>query len=220
MELYRALPKENQAAVKALDSDRMMNALTPLVKNRMLLARAEAAHLKLDPEREKMLAERLEGVAVTEMLRNEVKVGAVVSDSAVRAVWATDSLKYPGKTYEQAAPEIQKALLAEKMQRVNTQAGQRELVHQLAKKMEATVKVERFPDNYELVLAQLAPVRLGQRRREGSGRRRAAGSAGGRRERLAGTFRYRGGSRRADSTDPWWSRARRRATPSPSSGDP
>ena len=158
VELYHGLPKENQAAVKALDSDRMMNALTPLVKNRMLLARAEAAHLKLDPERQKMLDERVEGVAVTEMLRNEVKTSAVVSDSATRAVWATDSLRYPGKTFEQAAPEIQKQLLAEKMQRVNSQAGQRELVHQVAKRVESTIKVERFPDNYELVLAQLAPI--------------------------------------------------------------
>ncbi len=158
VELYLGLPKENQAAVKALDSDRMMNALTPLVRNRMLLARAEAAHLKLDPERQKMLDERLEGVIVTEMLRNEVKTGAVVSDSAARAAWTADSTRYAGKTFDQAAPEIRKAILAEKMQRVNSQAGQRELVHQLAKKMEGKIKVERFPDNYELVLALLAPA--------------------------------------------------------------
>jgi parvulin-like peptidyl-prolyl isomerase len=156
--LYHGLPKENQAAVKALDRDRMLKALTPLVRNRMLLSRAEATDLKLDPDRQKMLDERLESVKVTEMLRQQVKKDAVVTDSTIRTAWGKDSTLYAGKTLAEAEPEIREAMMGKTMQRVNSPAGQRELVHEIAKGMEGKVEVRRFPENYELVLAQLAPA--------------------------------------------------------------
>jgi parvulin-like peptidyl-prolyl isomerase len=154
---YRNLPPQNQAAVKALDRERMLGtALPPLVRNEMLMARAEAQGLELDPERRKRLDERVRGLVVGEMLRRRVKQQVVIGDSAVRAEYAAKPETY-GKTLEEAEPAIRAALLERQMARVNTPEGQRELVREIAQGVEGKVEVERLEKNYELVLKQLPP---------------------------------------------------------------
>ena len=156
VELYRALPPQNQSAVKALDRDRMLSALTPLVRNRMLLGRAKAAPLKLDPDRQKKLDERMQALLLSELMERRVKEEVAVSDSAVAATYAAAPERF-GESLEEADSIVRRTLLAERMKAVNTREGQRRLVREIARKSEVKVDVKRFKDNYELVMKQLTP---------------------------------------------------------------
>lgn len=156
LDLYRRLPPENQAAARALDRTRMFNAITPLVRNRMLIGRAEAEGTRLDAERQRRLDERVRGMVMAEMLRERVKRAIVISDSAVAAAHEADSGRY-GNSLEEARPAIRQALLEERMGQANTWEGQRQMILEIAKGMEGKVEVKRFPENVELVFQELPP---------------------------------------------------------------
>jgi parvulin-like peptidyl-prolyl isomerase len=157
VERFRGLPPENQAAVKALDRGRMVQALAPLVRNEMILGRAEAIGLELDETRRKQLEDRLESVRVTEMLRRSVREDVTVSDSALRAAWVADSGRFAGASFEESKPALRQGLVQERITRANSWEGQREMVLKIAETVRDDVDVERYEDRYELVLELLGP---------------------------------------------------------------
>jgi parvulin-like peptidyl-prolyl isomerase len=157
VERFRGLPPENQAAVKALDRGRMVQALAPLVRNEMILGRAEALGLELDETRRKQLEDRLESVRVTEMLRRSVREDVAVSDSALRAAWVADSGRFAGSSFEESKPALRQSLVQERITRANSWEGQREMVLKIAETVRDDVDVERYEDRYELVLELLGP---------------------------------------------------------------
>ncbi|HEY7530874.1 MAG TPA: peptidylprolyl isomerase [Gemmatimonadota bacterium] len=157
VERFRGLPAENQAAVKALDRGRMVQALAPLVRNEMIVGRAEALGMELDEARQRQLDDRLESVRVTEMLRRRVRENVTVSDSALRAAWTADSTRFAGSSFEEATPALRQSVVQERLNRANSWEGQREMVLEIAETVRDDVDVERYEDGYEGVLELLGP---------------------------------------------------------------
>ncbi|MBA2564616.1 MAG: peptidylprolyl isomerase, partial [Gemmatimonadetes bacterium] len=119
VERFRGLPQENQAAVRALDTrDKMVSALTPLVKNSMLISRATAAGLELDPDRQQKLDDRVSIMVVQDMLRRRVQDEVAISDSAVDVAYRADSAKYGSA--EEARPAIRRNLMQQRLAAAGT----------------------------------------------------------------------------------------------------
>jgi parvulin-like peptidyl-prolyl isomerase len=154
VERYRLLPEENRAAVRALDRDRMMNALAPLVKNEMILARAEEQGIELDPSRKKKLEERMQGLVVADMMKRHVKEDVTVSDSAVNATYRADSARY-GKSLKEAEPAIRRGIIQERLARANSWEGQLEIIRAIAANVKDRAPVQRIEENYRLVTLEL-----------------------------------------------------------------
>lgn len=154
-DLYQVLPEGNRRAIQKLDQAGMIQALSSIVQQRLLLAEAETAKTRLDSTRQSQLDERVDQLYTQSYLRQAAQAMMNVPDSTVRAYYDSHKEFYSGQPYEQVSDQIRQTLQAQRMQAMNDPDAQRKLISSVADSEAADVKVEKYQDHYDDVLTVL-----------------------------------------------------------------
>lgn len=151
-ELYQALPPANRQAIDRLDQEGMIRALSTIVQQRLLLARAREAEVELDSSRQSALDERVGALYAQAHLREAARGQLEVTDSLARAYYREHREFYQDQSYEEVADQIKDVLRTQKMQALSGPEAQQRLVESVADSQAQRMEVVRYEEHYEQVL--------------------------------------------------------------------
>ncbi|MDX1624323.1 MAG: peptidylprolyl isomerase [Gemmatimonadota bacterium] len=152
--LYETLPEGNRRAIDRLDAPQMIQALSSIVQQRLLLARAREAEVVLDSARQQALDQRVDALYTQAYMREAVSGRLEVSDSVAREYYEGHREFYENQPYEEVEDQIKDVIRTQRMQSLNAPDAQREILAAVADSVEA-VEVVRREDAYDEVVEEL-----------------------------------------------------------------
>jgi hypothetical protein len=139
----------------SLDQTEMIQALSQLVQQRMLLARAEEGNIALDEERQGQLDTRIDQLYLESYLREAAEAQLEISDVEIERYYEEHQEFYRDQTLDVARQQIRQALIGQRMESANAPEAQRDLVAAVADSMAETINVVRYEEQFPAVLSAL-----------------------------------------------------------------
>lgn len=153
--LYEALPGPNQRAIARLDQAGMIQAISTLVQQRLLLDKANAADVELDSVRQGQLEERIGQMYVEGYLGGAARARLEVPDSLVQLYYDEHREFYRGQPLDEVREQIRTVLQTQRMQSMQEPDAQMKLVEAVADTHTSEVNVEIHEDAFDDVLEVL-----------------------------------------------------------------
>ncbi|MDX1660669.1 MAG: peptidylprolyl isomerase [Gemmatimonadota bacterium] len=153
--IYTALPQGNQRAIQRLDQAGMIQALSSLVQQRLLLERAKTADVELDSVRQQQLSERIDQLYIEAYLRDAAQAQLDVPDSLVRIYYDEHREFYRGQSLDEVREQIRTVLQSQRMQAMQAPDAQMKLVEAIADSQATDARVEVHEDTFDDVLEVL-----------------------------------------------------------------
>ena len=153
--IYTALPQGNQRAIQRLDQAGMIQALSSLVQQRLLLERAKTADVELDSVRQQQLSERIDQLYIEAYLRDAAQAQLDVPDSLVRIYYDEHREFYRGQSLDEVREQIRTVLQSQRMQAMQAPDAQMKLVEAIADSQATDAQVEVHEDTFDDVLEVL-----------------------------------------------------------------
>lgn len=154
-DLYQRLPPANRRQIEQLNQERMIQALSAIAQQRILMTRAEEANTVLDTTRQRQLDERIDQLYFNAYLQDALESSAQIPDSLVRQYYEEHEEFYRGQSFEEVERQIRTVLSAQRMDEATSPEAQRELVAAVAdsqaQRTEVTKKTERLERVLEVV---------------------------------------------------------------------
>lgn len=154
-DLYEALPEANRRAIAQLDQAGMIQALSTLVQQRLLLDRARAADVELDSVRQGQLEERIGQMYVQGYLGRAARAQLEVPDSLVARYYEEHREFYGGQSLDEVREQIRTVLQTQRMQSMQEPDAQMKLVEAVADSHAGDVRVVIHEDRFDDVLEVL-----------------------------------------------------------------
>jgi len=151
-DLYETLPPANRLQIEQLDQARMIQALSAITQQKILLRRAEEANTVLDSTRQAQLDDRIGQLYYDAYLRNVVRERLEVPDSLVRQYYDEHQEFYRGESFEDVEQQIRTTLAAQRLDRASAPEAQRELVRAIADSQASETDVRRETELLDRVL--------------------------------------------------------------------
>lgn len=150
--LYQRLPPANKRQIRQLDQERMIQALSAIAQQRILLARAEEANTVLDSARQRQLDERLDQLYLNAYLEEGLQASGQIPDSVVRQYYEEHEEFYRGQSFEEVEQQIRTVLSSQRMEEARSPDAQREFVSAVADSQAQETDVEKNTERFERVL--------------------------------------------------------------------
>ncbi|HUP01854.1 MAG TPA: peptidylprolyl isomerase [Gemmatimonadota bacterium] len=154
-DLFEVLPEGNRRSIAALDQAGMISALAGFVQRRLLLARARAGETEIDSVRQGQLDDLVRQLYAQAYLNDVLRGRLEVADSLVQRYYDEHLEFYRGRSFDEVREEIRTILITQRREAMNDAGAQRELFRAVADSQAAEISVERYPDQYDEVLALL-----------------------------------------------------------------
>lgn len=151
-DLYVTLPPVNRAQIEQLDQARMIQALSAITQQKILLRRAEEANTVLDSTRQAQLDDRIGQLYYNAYLREAVREKLEVPDSLVRRYYDEHQEFYRDESFEDVEQQIRTTLAAQRLDHASSPEAQRELVRAIADSQTSEMNVRRNTDLLDRVL--------------------------------------------------------------------
>lgn len=153
--IYTALPEGNRRAIRGLDQAGMIQALSTLVQQRLLLREAQSADVELDSVRQQQLAGRVDQMYIEGYLREAARAQLEVPDSLVQVYYDEHREFYSGQSLDEVREQIRTVLQTQRMQAMQEPDAQMQLVSAIADSQASEVTVEIDEDAFDDVLEVL-----------------------------------------------------------------
>lgn len=154
-DIFRALPAGNQRSIARLDQAGMIQALSTLVQQRLLLQKAQTADVALDSTRQTQLDDRVDQLYIETYLQDAARAQMEVPDTLVRVYYDEHREFYSGQEFEEVREQIRTVLQTQRMQSLQEPDAQTRLVEAVADSQATRVEVVIHDDAFDDVLEVL-----------------------------------------------------------------